>query len=60
MWSNTRHARIRRDRAREFWSRVELLVEEFSQLPREGESVFGFVVGLYPTDFPTLPDAAER
>jgi DNA-binding transcriptional ArsR family regulator len=53
--SNRRHARISPDRAREFWDRVERLLYEFSQLPREGDTVYGFVVGLYPTDRPTLP-----
>lgn len=55
MWANTRHARIARSSAAEFWGRVEALIEEFSQLPREGDTVFGFMAGLYPTDFPTLP-----
>jgi hypothetical protein len=26
------------------------------QLPRSGETVYGFVAGLYPTDHPTLPE----
>lgn len=56
MWALHRHARIPRPRAKEFWERVGELVGEFSRLPREGDTVFGFVVGLYPTDFPTLPD----
>lgn len=56
MWANGRHARISRERAREFWGRVEELVAEFSQLPREGDTVFAFVAGLYPTQFPTLPE----
>ena len=57
MWANSRHARIARSTAREFWSRVEDLIQEFSQLPREGDTVFGFTAGLYPTSYPTLPDA---
>jgi len=55
MWANHRHARISRARAADFWGRVETIVREFSELPREGDAVFGFVVGLYPTDHPTLP-----
>jgi DNA-binding transcriptional ArsR family regulator len=58
MWANTRHVRIRRDQARAFWSRVEELVAEFSELPRQGDQTFGLAVALYPTDFPTLPDAS--
>lgn len=56
MWANHRHARISRARAAAFWERVETIVSEFSELPREGDAVFGFVVGLYPTDHPTLPE----
>lgn len=54
--SLVRHARIPPERAREFWARVEGLVHDFSQLPRGGETVFGFAVGLFPTDHPTLPE----
>jgi hypothetical protein len=25
------------------------------QLPRSGETVYGLVAGLYPTEYPTLP-----
>jgi DNA-binding transcriptional ArsR family regulator len=56
MWANHRHARISRARAAAFWMRVEAVVSEFAQVPREGDQVYGFVVGLYPTDHPTLPD----
>ena len=28
---------------------------EFDRLPRTGETVYGFAVGVYPTDHPTLP-----
>jgi DNA-binding transcriptional ArsR family regulator len=51
-----RHARIPRERAAEFWDRVFELTHEFMQLPRSGETVYGFVAGLYPTTHPTLPD----
>jgi hypothetical protein len=57
MFAILRHARVTRPRAVEFWARVEDLVREFSALPREGDTVFGFVTGLYPTDHPSLPDA---
>jgi hypothetical protein len=59
MWATIRHARISRDRAGEFWRRAEALVREFSELPREGGTVFGFIAALYPTDHPALPEAAE-
>jgi DNA-binding transcriptional ArsR family regulator len=51
-----RHARIPRERAAEFWDRVFELTGEFMQLPRSGDTVYGFVAGLYPTEHPTLPD----
>jgi DNA-binding transcriptional ArsR family regulator len=51
-----RHARIPRERAAEFWERVVALTHEFMRLPRSGETVFGFVAGLYPTEYPTLPE----
>ena len=52
-----RHARIPAERAAEFWERVvDALTREFAQLPRSGDTVYGFAAGLYPTDYPTLPD----
>jgi DNA-binding transcriptional ArsR family regulator len=51
-----RHARIPRERAAEFWERVVAVTHEFMRLPRSGETVFGFVAGLYPTEYPTLPE----
>lgn len=51
-----RHARIPRERAAEFWERVFELTHEFMRLPRSGETVYGFVAGLYPTEYPALPE----
>jgi DNA-binding transcriptional ArsR family regulator len=51
-----RHARIPRERAKEFWEQAVALMREFTRLPRSGDTVYGFVVGLYPTDHPTLPE----
>jgi DNA-binding transcriptional ArsR family regulator len=50
------HARIPIEAVREFWRRVGALATDFTQVPREGDTVYGFVAGLYPTDAPTLPD----
>jgi hypothetical protein len=38
------------------------LVHEFDELPRSGATVYGFAVGIYPTDHhPILPpEDAER
>ncbi|MEY2451648.1 MAG: hypothetical protein QOD92_1222 [Acidimicrobiaceae bacterium] len=55
-----RHARIPEARADEFWSRVLVLAQEFAKLSRSGDTVFGFAAGLYPTEHPVLPDAAEE
>lgn len=55
-----RHARITRERAVEFWDSVLALSRDFAELPRSGDTVFGFAVGLYPTDFPTLPDPQDE
>lgn len=59
LWGYIRHARISPERAGEFWRRVEELVDELDRVPRSGDTVYGFAVGLYPTDYPTLPDAGE-
>ena len=56
MWANHRHARITRAHANEFWRRVDEVIREFSELPREGETVYAFVAALYPTEHPSLPE----
>ena len=50
-----RHARIPPERAAELWDRVFALVHELMQLPRSGETAYGVVAGLHPTDHRTLP-----
>jgi DNA-binding transcriptional ArsR family regulator len=55
LWGFIRHARITEAQASEFWERMAELVTEFDQLPRAGETMYGFAVGVYPTDQPTLP-----
>jgi DNA-binding transcriptional ArsR family regulator len=57
LWSFIRHARIPPERAAEFWSEAMALVHQFDQLPRSGNTAYGFVVGIYPIpDYPVLPD----
>src|SRR6476646_5724979 len=58
LWGFSRHARISEAQASEFWERMAELVAEFERLPRSGETVYGFAVGVYPTDHPTLPTKA--
>ncbi|WP_345262515.1 winged helix-turn-helix domain-containing protein [Nocardioides nanhaiensis] len=60
LWGFVRHARISEQQAGEFWERMAALVREFEELPREGDTVYGFAVGVYPTDHPRLPEAHER
>jgi DNA-binding transcriptional ArsR family regulator len=55
LWAFIRHARISPARAAEFWKRIQELVREFDQTQRSGDTVYGFVVGIYPTEYPTLP-----
>ena len=54
LWGFIRHARISEAQASAFWERMAELVAEFDRLPRSGETVYGFAVGVYPTDHPTL------
>ncbi|MFF9911226.1 ArsR/SmtB family transcription factor [Streptomyces sp. NPDC013457] len=55
--SIVRHVRIPQEQAREFWSRVLELANDYARLPRGGDVVYGFTAGLYPTDHPALPEA---
>ena len=57
LWGFIRHARISEDQASQFWDRMAALVDEFDRLPRSGETVYGFAVGIYPTAHPMLPPA---
>jgi DNA-binding transcriptional ArsR family regulator len=59
LWGFIRHARISEVQVSEFWNQMAELVAEFDQLPRSGETVYGFAVGVYPTDHPTLPGSRE-
>ncbi len=60
MRSFIRHARIPEDRAAAFWGEVDRIIHAFDQLPRAGDTTYGFTVGLYPIlDYPTLPPVAD-
>lgn len=59
MLATLRHARIPAERADEFFARVSELAEEFTTLERDGDTVFGFVAAVYPTDHPTLPEVGR-
>jgi DNA-binding transcriptional ArsR family regulator len=59
LWGFIRHARVSEAQVSEFWERMAELVAEFDQLPRSGETVYGFAVGVYPTEHPTLPGSRD-
>ncbi len=56
MRSTLRHVRIAPEHADEFFDRVARLADEFTMLPRSGNTVFGFVAAVYRTDHPSLPE----
>ena len=55
----SRVARIPVEHAVEFSQRILELAEEFIELPRSGDTVHGFLAGVYPTDHPAFPDDDE-
>lgn len=55
----SRVVRIPTERAVEFSERVVELAEEFISLPRDGDTVYGFLAGVYPTDLPTLSEESS-
>lgn len=57
MRTTLRHVRIPDEAADEFFDRVAELAEEFTRLDRKGDTIYGFVASVYPTDLPTLPEA---
>ena len=57
LWGFIRHARISADQASRFWDRMAEVVDEFDRMPRSGETMYGFAIGIYPTDHPALPPA---
>ena len=59
LWGFIRHGRISEAQASEFWERMAELVAEFDRLPRSGDTMYGFAIGVYPTDHPTLPAASS-
>lgn len=59
LWGFIRHARITEAQASEFWEKMAELVAEFDHIPRSGDTVYGFAVGVYPTHHPTLPSSGD-
>lgn len=52
----SRVARIPTERALEFSERILDLAEEFLKLPRGGDTMYGFLSGVYPTDHPAFDE----
>ena len=55
----SRVARIPQKRAEEFAQRVTELAEEFLEIPRDGDTVFGLLVGVFATDHPTFDEGGS-
>lgn len=53
-----RHARIPEDRLEDFAERLIDLAEDFAAAPRGGSTVYGLILGVYPTDRPSLKEEA--
>ena len=58
--STLRYARIPHGRADEWIDRLMDLVHEFTAEPRGGETTYGLLVAMYPTDRPHLPDQEKK
>lgn len=58
--STLRFARIPDNRADEWRDRLIDLAHEFTHEPRGGETTYGLLVAMYPTDRPHLPDGDGR
>ncbi len=56
MMSTLRYARIPKERSHEWVMRLSELTQEFASELRGGETTYGLLVALYPTDRPHLPD----
>ncbi|MGI9528351.1 MAG: ArsR/SmtB family transcription factor [Acidimicrobiia bacterium] len=60
MMFTSRVARIPVERAVEFADRLVALAEEFIATPRSGDTTFGYVAGVFPTDHPAFGDEDGR
>ena len=55
----SRVARIPIERAVEFSERIMEVAQEFIEIPRDGNTVYGFLAGVYPTDLPAFSDRGQ-
>ena len=56
---SSRVARIPVEKVDEFAQRLLALTDEFMATPRGGDTVYGILVGVYPTDHPVLKNDDE-
>ena len=54
-----RHARIPDERAEEFALEILRIAEQFAETTAGGDTVYGLVAGIYPTDRPSLKEDDE-
>ncbi len=54
--STLRHIRMPSERAREWVLRLGELAQEFASEPPGGDTTYGLLIAVYPTDLPHLPD----
>ncbi|MEM9607064.1 MAG: helix-turn-helix domain-containing protein [Actinomycetota bacterium] len=57
--TSVRFARIPHDRAKEFADRLTELARDFTEGESSGDTVYGLLIGLFPTDRPHLPDPED-
>lgn len=55
LWGFIRHARITKAQAGAFWEQMAELVRRFETLQRTGDTIYGFALGIYPTEQAPLP-----
>jgi DNA-binding transcriptional ArsR family regulator len=52
----SRVARVPEEHVVEFAARILELADEFLEIPRQGDTVYGFLAGVFPTSHPAFPD----
>ena len=55
----SRVARVPLEHAVAFTDRIMELADQFLAMPRSGDTVYGFLAGVYPTDNPAFPDGSD-
>ena len=55
-----RRIRLSEEAAIGFSERIWELAEEFAALSRSGDTMYGLLAGIYPTDHPVLPDSDDE